>query len=190
MRFILITVLVVMLPAALLGGPVLGVYFTYTPEQGHYDPSIGEAFNAYIYVHTWDCMLASVEFAIEVDHPSIIYNGFTIPEGWLNLGDPLSGVSITWFPPISDFEETHLLVCTVHYFSTDTCIYLGGSMLDLPVEVLPHPDGGGAGGGVYVVGACWPEYDIIQFEPRSGIICPDWIATEEMSWGAIKSLVE
>jgi hypothetical protein len=190
MRVLLITIFVAMLPAALMGGPAMGVYFTYNPGQYFYEPSIGEPFDAYVYVHTWDCMLTAVEFALELDYPGIIYTGFTIPEGWLSLGYPSSGISITWYPPASDFNETHLLVCVVHYFSTDTCWDMGGSIVDLPVRVLPHPDGGGAGGGVFVVGTCWPENYIIQFEPRSGIICPEVIATEETSWGAIKSLVE
>jgi len=187
---VIVATLVIMLPSVLAGGPAMGVYFTFNPEQAVYYPEVGMSFDAYIYVHTWDCMLTAVEFALEwTDPPGIIYSGFDIPEGWLNLGEPLSGIAITWFPPASDYEETHLLVCTVHFFSTDTCNDMGGSIVDVPLLIVPHPEGGG-GGGAAVIGTCWPDNAMFEFETRPGYICPEVIAVREASWGAIKDLIE
>lgn len=187
MRSAICAALILLLPATLLGIPSIGLYFSFNPTnpgQAHYGPMPGEAFFAFVYVHNWDCYLTAVEFAISPLPPAIIYSGFDLPEDYLNLGDPQSGIAITWFPPVNDPPPYHL-VCTINLFSMGTCIYFGGSMVDFPIAIIPNPDGGG---GIYAT--CWPEQNMIELIGETSIICPDLIANEEHSWGAIKDLFE
>ncbi|UCF04631.1 MAG: hypothetical protein JSV33_11965 [bacterium] len=190
MRTVLIAALLLILPATLFAIPSIGIYFAYNPTnpgQAHYSPALGETFNGYVYVHNWGCLLTAIEFAVTWPEPCIIFGGWSAPEGYLNQGSLPDGVSITWWPPVSDYEYPYHLVATIQFFASCTCVYYGGSLVDMPMQVIPDP---GAIPPGEVWGTCAPENDLIPFLGETSIICPDLIATEEQSWGAIKSLLE
>ncbi|UCF04634.1 MAG: hypothetical protein JSV33_11980 [bacterium] len=184
MKSVLAAALILLLPTTVMAPPLMGIYYGYTPGQMWYRPQLGESFNAYVYVHDWGCNLSAVEFKVQIETPSIIYNGFEIPEGSLVLGYPLEGVSITVWPPVSTCTTNHLFVCTVRLFAIDTCWEYDGSIGDAYIRIVPHPDSGG------IYGTCWPENYMFDFIGLTSIICPQPIANEEASWGAIKGLFE
>lgn len=190
MRTVLIAALLLILPASLLAIPSMGIYFSsnpYNPGQGHYSPMMGETFNGYIYAHNWGCYLTAVEFALTWPEECLIFSGWSAPEGYLNQGSLPGGVSITWWPPVSDFTAPYHLVATVQFFATCTCVYYGGALVDMPMQVIPDP-GAVPGGSIW--GTCYPNNDMISLIGETAIICPDLIATKEQSWGAIKDLME
>ncbi|MCK4236255.1 MAG: hypothetical protein KAX38_03990 [Candidatus Krumholzibacteria bacterium] len=188
MRFIVIIIatLIVMLPAAIFGIPTLGVYFSdvdhaTVPGQMHYIPTPATMFYGFVYAHNWDCYLTAAEFAVEFD-PQIIYAGFDIPEGWLFMGDPINGLSLTWWPPISDYYEDYHWLCVLKMMIFEPCITEGGTLADMPIVIVPHP----VSGGMY--GVCWPGYQMFNFVVgQKSIVCPYEIDIEDQSWGAIKA---
>ena len=186
MKRLIIALLLVLMPAALYAIPSIGMYFSYDPTnpgQAHYYPYPGETFAGFIYVHNWGCFMTAAEFMVEIPPSAIIYNGFELPEGSLNLGDPQAGISITWWPPQSDAEEPYHLVCTINFFAAEGCLSLEqGNVVDLPIRILPHPVTG------EILGSCWPDNILFELVGETSIICPLTIGTEEKSWGAIKSL--
>lgn len=187
MKRLIIALLLILLPAGLYAIPSIGMYFSYDPTnpgQGHYEPNPGELFSGFIYVHNWGCFMTAAEFLVDIPPSTpIIYNGFEVPEGFLNLGDPQAGISLTWWPPRSDFEEPYYLICTIKFFAAEGCLSLEqGSVADLPISILPHPVSEG------ILGVCWPDNALFDLVGHAGYICPLAIGVEEKSWGAIKSL--
>lgn len=185
MKSVAIAALLLLVPALLVAAPTMGVYFTYDPYNAHYSPSAaGEMFDGYLYAHNTDCYLTAVEFQLEIASPAIGFSGFEIPEGSLNLGDPLSGMSITYWPPLDGWNPGYNLLATFHFFSLDFCECLGGTMPESSISILPHPDTG------YIRGTCWPDNDFVYYTGLTSTICPKLIATDEESWGAIKGMLQ
>jgi hypothetical protein len=102
----------------------------------------------------------------------------------VNLGDPLIGVSITYWPPLDGWNPGYNLLCVLHFLAVDKCLQCGGTLIDVPIQIVPHPDTG------MISGTCWPDNELFQFIGLTAIICPFGTATEESSWGAVKSMVE
>ena len=179
-----IVALIMLVPAGLLAAPTMGVYFTYDPYQMHYSPaSPGVMFDAYVYAHNTGCYLTAVEFQLAIGSPMIGFSGMEIPEGSLNLGDPLSGVAITYWPPLDGFPPGYNLLATLHLFALDVCEDFGGTMSNVPIMILPHPDTG------MITGTCWPDNLPFQYMGLTSTLCPLGVGTEESSWGGIKSII-
>ena len=179
MRFIIIAAIVVLLPAALLGTPTIGVYFD-NPGQMDYYATFMIAFNGLVYVHNWECQLVGVEFEVALAFGSLMYGGFTVPSYMGYIGDPvLGGISIIWPTPITG---SYLHVCTVNMAVTDYCVHDGGPLGDLPVFVTNHSISG------QISGTCWPDMYLIDLVGLTSTVCPVNIAVEDASWGAIKSV--
>lgn len=186
MRAALITLVVLLLPAALLATPTMGVYFTWTPVQMTYSPTPYEEFTGYVYLQNTECYVTAAEFRI--DPPAgIMLASFEIPPGSLNLGDPESGIAITYWPPLNGYYPGYNLLCTIGFVAMKWCVGGGGggaTLQDAPVIILPHPETG------RISTTCWPENMIFDVNPMTSIICPSQIGVHEKSWGAIKSLYE
>ena len=181
MRAAFIAMLILILPAALLASPTMGVYFTYVPGAMYYSPHPMEAFDAYVFGHDIGCYLDASEF--EVCYPAgIMQVGFTLPAGSLNLGDPDTGVSITYWPPMDGWNPGYNLLCTLHLFAVDGCTCYGGTMSDAHLSIYPHHEIG------LDQGSCWPDNNLVAFTPLTSIICPSQIAVQNKTWGGIKSL--
>jgi hypothetical protein len=181
-----IAALLLLVPALAFGTPSLGMYFSYDPTnpgQMHYSPMIGEAFSGFIYAHHWGCFLTAAEFMVEIPSGPMVYTGFELPsEDHINLGDPVNGIAISWFPPAPETAEVdYYLVCTVNFFAFENCAP-EGPVSDFPIQIVPHPDSAG------IFGTCWPDNYIFSFVGHRSILCPEQFSTENKSWGAIKAL--
>lgn len=182
MRAAIVAMMILLLPAALLAGPTMGVYFSYNPGQMHYNPMPFEQFTGYVYGNAIGCYLNAVEFRVATP-PGIVVTGFVIPEGSLSLGDPVSpGLSITYWPPMDGWNPGYNLLCKLNFLATQWCYSYGGTLMDAPLSIVPHLETG------MIQGSCWPENTLFHFAPMTSIICPDLVATQDKSWGAIKSL--
>jgi hypothetical protein len=181
MRVALIAMMILLLPAALFAGPTMGVYFTFSGSQMHYSPMPYETFNGYIYAQSTECYLDAAEFALELP-PGIIHMGHTLPAGSLELGSLPVGLSVAYWPPMDGWNPGYNLLCTVEFMAINSCPGTGGTMLDAPLRVIPHPETG------LIQGSCWPENYLITYTGLTSIICPFQVGVQETNWGAIKSL--
>jgi hypothetical protein len=136
-----------------------------------------------VYGHNIECYLTAAEFQLTIGHPAIQLQGTEYLPGSVNLGDPLIGVSMTYWPPLDGWVPGYNLLCTLHFLAVDMCATCGGTLVNVPLTIGPHPDTG------EIRGTCWPENDIFTFIGLSAIICPEGTATEDQSWGAIKSMM-
>ncbi len=180
---VIVTTLLLLIPAALLGEGTIGVFFDggYTM---HYYAQEMEEFTGYIYAHAAPCRLSAAEFALEI--PTGVLPGVPeVPEGSLVLGGLTTGLSITYWPPLDVYETGYVLLASVPFLSVDWCIQCGGTLADAPMKVIPairyplEP---------FLGGTCWPDNNKVEMIGMTSIICPQYIAVEEESWGAIKSL--
>jgi hypothetical protein len=185
MRSIVIATLLLLVPAVLLGGQTMGVYFTYVPNQMYYSPAPFEPMTAYVYGHALNCFTSGIEFGIQLP-PGIIMTGWSVPEGSLTIGDPLAGLAVTYFPPLNGFDPGYNLLAKVELLALPdgACLWYGGTIVNAPLRVVADPTSGAA----TPRQACYPDMYLVDVIGLTSIICPDMIATEETSWGAIKSL--
>jgi hypothetical protein len=192
MRAALIALVVLLLPAALFAGTV-GIWFQVTPggyRSGgmDYSPAAHESFKAYVYVDNAGCYLNGVEFAVTPLPPTVYYDGMTVPEGSLFIGDPVTqgGVSITYFPPLNGYFPGYNLLCVLDFTAEEDwclCGHPAGNLLNVPLQVVPHIETG------MIRGACFPGGELIEFIGLKSVICPELpIGVKTQSWGAIKSL--
>ena len=177
MRATFIAMLILLLPAALFASPTMGIYFTYTGGQMYISPAPFVAFDAYVYGHDIQCYLDASEFKV-VYPPTVMQIGFDLPAGSLNLGDPASGISIAYWPPMDGWNPGYNLLCTIHYVTLATC----PQMYNTPIQIIAHPDSG------HLQGSCWPENNLFEYTGLTSIICPDQISVQTKTWGSIKSL--
>jgi hypothetical protein len=184
MRAALIALIVVIFPAALFANPLMGIWFDYRAGMT-YSPAPHESFVGYVYADNVACYLSAVEFAVSPLPPTIYYDGFTVPEGSLLIGDPITqaGVSITYFPPLNGFFPGYNELCKLYFTAEeDWCYQYGGTLVNLPLAIIPHAETG------LIQGACFPEGNLFEFTGLTSILCPHEIGVKNESWGAIKSL--
>jgi hypothetical protein len=180
MRAATLAILILLLPAALLAVPTMGVYF-HNGGQMTYSPVQFEQFEAYVYEHNAQCYLDAAEFEICYP-PGIVQIGFEIPVGSLSLGDPDTGVSITYWPPRDGWNPGYNLLCTLKLMAVDFCHSEGGGMADAHIVIVPDHAVD------HIYGSCWPDNYLFDYVGLTSIFCPTCIGTESKSWGAIKSL--
>jgi hypothetical protein len=175
------TMILLLLPAALFAGPTMGVYFTYSPTQMHYSPMPFEQFYGYMYAHHTECYLNAAEYQLVIP-PGVVLMGWTLPAGSLELGGPLAGHSIAYWPPMDGWNPGYNLLCTYLFMAISSCPATGGTILDAPIRIVPHPDTG------LIQGSCWPENYLFEYTGLTSILCPELYSVQETNWGAIKSL--
>jgi hypothetical protein len=189
MRAAIIAMSLLLLPAALLAAPTLGVYFTYEANQIYYSPTLYEEFDGYVYAHgAEDCWITAIEFSItlptnEYDEALIDYMGAEFPAGTTYLGDPTAeGLAIAYWPPMSP-TPGYAYMCTLHFGANDDCDGTGGlgGMYEKNIVIVATPLG-------HLYGTCWPENNKIDYIGLTSVLCPGEVATKDSSWGAIKSL--
>jgi|WetSurMetagenome_2_1015567.scaffolds.fasta_scaffold13763_3 hypothetical protein len=181
MRAALIAMMILLLPAALLANPTMGVYFTYTGNQMHYNPTPYEQFYGYIYAQGTECYLNAAEYLLQIP-AGVVVMGWTLPAGALELGSPLGGHSVAYWPPMDGWNPGANLLCTVKFMAIDWCYTYGGTMHDAPIRIAPHPDTG------LIQYSCWPENNLFEYTGLTSILCPEVYGVQETNWGAIKSL--
>jgi hypothetical protein len=181
-----LTLVLLCVAATALAQPqdTIGLYFDLNHGQTHYSPMPYEAFSGYVYCHAVSCDLGAVEFAVAIP-PGVRLLGFSVPQGSLAIGNPSSGLSIAYWPPL---DPGYNLLCTFDFFATSWCSNLGGSLINAPVGIHPHPETGLARYTCRTLTAGQSEYDVKLFYPLTSVLCPVTIAAHDKSWGSIKSL--
>ena len=182
MKRVLLTVVALLIPSILMAAPVtVGVYFdgslAYTP------PGIGVPFLGALYIVQSDYYVTGVEYSLvtpnDPAHAQFIISGYTYPPNHsLTLGNALDGHSVTYWPPLTGYPDGYDLLVTYECRVLATC----EEMWDYPIVVSAHPDSG------YLRGTYSPNNYFFDIIGLTSYLCPEYIGTEEESWGAIKSM--
>lgn len=184
MRAALVAMLILLLPAALSAGPMMGIYFTYNPGQMTYSPTAYEEFYGYVFLTNSPCWTNGVEFKI-ARPAGIIIDEWTCEFPDLTIGTLEGGIAMA-FPPGYPPYEGYNWILTMKLLATKWCWNEGGTLQDTPMSIVANPDSG------YLRGSCGPKFpgdpDLYDIAGLTSIFCPYMIGTEEQSWGAIKSL--
>lgn len=185
MKAATIVLLILLAPVALFAAPTIGVYANNSTSLMMFGPPPYSTFTGYVFGVGLNCFTNAVEFAVQLPE-GIVMTGWSIPyENSLTLGDPLAGLAVTYWPPLSTFDPGYNLLAQIQLMAlpTGACLYYGGtSPFNAPLRIVNHPASGA------LRQSCWPDNNLVNLTGLVSIICPEEIATEETSWGAIKSL--
>ena len=186
MKTVLLTLAIVLFASTALGAATMGLYFDYWPGRMAYAPPPDPVsfFDIYMYLHVAPYYVTALEYRITTPsdpvHQFFAITGVQLPENTsVSLGDPFSGHSVAFWPPINGYDPGYNLVCTYHCVMLAPC-YI--ALHDYPLVVGAHPDSG------ELRGAYYPNMDLFPIIGLTSILCPEFVGVEDKSWGAIKSL--
>ncbi len=194
MRALLLVLIAVMIAPLAAGAANLGLYFGYYPGKMSEYVDFGVYFDGYIYLHNAPYFITAVEYQLVAPNdPTHVLIGITSveypPTVSVYLGDPFSGHSIAFWPPLNGFDPGYNVICKISFISLTTCMYVGQDQsvtaptADYPLRIGPHPATGA------ILGTYYPRNELFTINGLTSIICPyEMIAVENKSWGAIKSL--
>ena len=183
-RGLLIVVFALIIPSILAASPItVGVYYeggaTCIPPDGP-----GVPFEIALYMVQSEYNMTGIEYSLALLDPAgdpstvILFQDWTLPTGGVQLGHPLVGHSVTYWPPLNGFPSGYNLLVTYEVVTTAPC----ASMINHRIEVVQHGTTG------FLRGTYTPDNEKIELTGLSFWFCPDGIGTEEESWGAIKAL--
>lgn len=179
-RELLTIAVALLIPSMLAAAPItVGVYYegglTCMPPLG---PGIPVPFEMALYMVQGEYNMTAIEYSLVVPIQFSI-QGWTLPTGApADLGDPITGHSVTYWPPLNGFPNGYDLLVTYE------CVIFAEScdgLTNAEIVVTAHPDTGFLRG----------TYDggvKIELTGLTSYLCPEGIGTEEESWGAIKAL--
>lgn len=159
--------------------PTLGIWFS---GVLHYTPVAPMTpFNAYLYLVQDSYFVTAVEYQLLMD-PNVILGGVSYPANFaLEMGDPLTGHAITFWPPMTGYPDGYDLLATYTLYAKLDC----AEMPDAPLTIGPHPDSG------ELRGTYSPDNEMFSIIGLTSWIClTEGVANDDTSWGAIKSLCE
>ena len=182
MKRVLLTVAALLIPSILMAAPAtVGVYFDGTltgTTPGIYSPFLGS-----LYIVQSEYYVTGVEYSLvtpnDPTHAQLFISGYNYPPSHaLTIGNAWDGQALTYWPPLTGYPEGYDLLVTYEFMTTVECV----DMPDYPIVVTTHPDSG------YLRGTYSPNNDFFEIIGLTSFLCPESIATDEESWGAIKSM--
>jgi len=184
-RVLIVAVIALLIPGLLNAMPKVGVYFDYYKMSK--SPQVYLPFNAYLYVTDAPYYITGVDYQLltpgDPSHALLSLTSVTYPDEMsVNLGAPFDGHAISYWPPINGYIEGFHLLCGYEFILLEPCWSDGGGVADYPLVIGPNP----ATGDLVISYA--PDNDLVEVLGLTSIICPEQVATEDASWGAIKSL--
>ncbi len=180
MKRVLLTVAIALLIPGLLGATAtMGVYFD---GKLYIDGGLAPLtpFTGGLYIVQSGLFVTAVEYQLVVpgDGNLVLLSVSYPPNFSLELGDPLSGHSITFWPPLTGYPDGYDLMATYEFMTLVSC----EEMPEYNIAIGPHPDTG------ELRGTYSPDNDFFPIIGLSTLICGVPVAAGEESWGAIKSL--
>lgn len=146
--------------------PRMGLYFDGHP---YYRPEGSFVFfEGQLLLHDADTLVSAVEYALETpfdpSHSNLILVDVTYPEDFsITLGDPWTGHSISYWPPLDGHLEYNLL-CTFSFLMIQGCDQV--PLYDAPITVGPSPDSG------YLRGTSYPGHVLFDIMGETSYLCP------------------
>jgi len=171
-----------LLPGVAAAQSTVGVFFD-GPGVMHYSPTAGEWFEAYLYIHNAAYYVTGIEYQLltpmDPSHTLIMMGLVEYPDNsTLQLGNPFTGHTITYWPPLNGFMPGYNLLTSFTLYAPGGCEGLS----DYPFVIGPHPDTG------VLRATYYPDNNYFFPVGLTSILCPIETGVEEESWGAIKSL--
>lgn len=182
MRRTLLMVVVILAVPVVVGawGPRMGLFLA---GKMHYFPEPFTLFDVGLYIIQDEYYITAVEYRLETptdpSHTLFVVVDVTYPPNHsIELGDPLTGHAITYWPPCTGFPDGYDLLCTYTCLTLNQCIV----MPDYPLVIGPHPDSG------ELRATYAPDNDFVEIIGLGSYLCPEYIDTDNDSWGSIKAL--
>jgi hypothetical protein len=179
-RVLLIVAVALLIPGLLAAQPMaqMGIFF----EGGYkttYTPTPFVPFQAQLFIIQSEYYVTAVEYQVLRPDANFVITGVTYPANFAaELGDPMSGHSITFWPPMTGYPNGYDLLATYNCLTLVDC----AQMPDYPLEIGPHPDSG------ELRGTYSPDNDFFPIIGLTSYLCPEVVGAENQSWGAIKSM--
>jgi hypothetical protein len=183
MRRLLLAFATALLIPGVLSAATVGAFFSSEPATMASAPAPFSFFDVYLYLHDAEYYVTALEYQLQtpVDPSHALFSivGITYPDNEaVSLGDPFSGHSIAYWPPLNGFVPGYNLLVTLQCVTLAPC----GQLADYPLVIGPDPSSG------ELRGTFAPDNEFFQITGLTSVICPEQIGTQEESWGAIKSL--
>ena len=187
MKRVLLSLAVTLLIPGMLSAATMGVYFGYMPGSMVYHPSPFSLFDAYLYLHNADYYMTAVEYQLvtpnDLGHALFTITTIDYPDNMsINIGDPFSGHSIAYWPPLNGYMPGYNLMCKYTCMTSDYCFDEGGVLLNYQLVIGPHPESG------ELRGTYFPDNLFFDITGLTSLLCPEPDDVEEESWGVIKSM--
>jgi hypothetical protein len=180
MKRLLLGFLLITLAATPVAGATLGLYFDYWPGRMAYAPEPFSFFDVFLYLHGAPYFVTALEYQLVIPTGPFVITGQELgPNAVVELGDPQTGHSLAFWPPLGGFDPGYNMICRYKCMTLAPC---GAGIMDYPIVVGPHPESG------QLWGTYFPENDTFPIIGLTSILCPELVGVEETSWGAIKSL--
>lgn len=180
-RALLIMSVMLLLPGVVAADGTVGVFFD-GPGVMDYCPATGEWFTGYLYMHAAEYYITGIEYQLltpmDPTHTMVIMGVPEYPDNsTLQLGDPFTGHTITYWPPLNGYMPGYNLLCTFNFYTV-----AGDGLEEYPLVIGPHPET------EELRATYYPNNYYFYPAGLTSLLCPTVTATEEESWGAIKSL--
>jgi len=122
-----------------------------------------EIFYADLCISGTDKYISAVEYCLgDLPGSIVLLDVEYPPQMAVMLGDPLTGHSIAFSPPLQSSSEP-VLVCRLKFIALESCEQMGP---DLTISVVPHPDSG-------LLGFTEPpDHEIFELQGLASILCP------------------
>ncbi|MBN2185599.1 MAG: hypothetical protein JW746_09755 [Candidatus Krumholzibacteriota bacterium] len=180
MKRVLLTVAIALLIPGLLGAATATMGLYDAAGKLYYEPSNGVPFQLYMYLIQSDYYVTSIEYQLIRENSYFTVQSVEYPSNvGVVLGDPLTGHSVTYWPPMSGIPNGYDMMMTLNCVTSRNCT----AMKDYELIIGVYP-GSGELRGTYD-----PEGEFFPIVGLTTYLCLDQVGTEEEgSWGAIKSL--
>jgi hypothetical protein len=183
MKRVLLTVAVALLIPGLLGAQTPVTMGIYANGKLHYTPSGPfTPFQLHLYIVQSEYFVTAVEYQLVVPDGRFVVTGVSYPANFsIELGDPVTGHSITFWPPMTGYPDGYDRLATYECLIIDPMGCDG--MPDYPLAIGPHPVSG------ELRGTYSPDNNTFPIVGLTTFLCPtEGVASDDESWGAIKSL--
>jgi hypothetical protein len=194
MKRLLLALFLICFASTPLAAATLGLYFDLWPGTMAYSPVPASFFDVYLYLHAANYYVTALEYQIttplDPGHTLfVIAETVPAPTVVVQLGGPLDGHSVAFWPPLDGYTPGYNMICKYTCVTLASCVGPVGAasegvfaMADYPIVVGPHPGSGELWGTYY------PNNDTFPIVGLTSILCPNQVAVESTNWGAIKSL--
>lgn len=188
MKRALVLITALLIPGTLGATAAMGIYFECTPGSMACNPAALMFFEAYLYVLHADHYVTAVEYTLvtpdDPGHALFSITEVTYPDSKsIHDGDPFSGHSIAYWPPLNGFMPGYNLLCILKCVAFESCWDAGGAMIEYDIVVGPHPESG------WLRGTFAPDNDVFDIVGLTSRLCPEELAAVKAeSRVAMKSL--
>lgn len=179
-RVLLIVAVALLIPGLLAAQPMaqMGIFF----EGGYhltYSPPALTMFKAQLFIIQSEYFVTAVEYQVVRPDTRFVITGTSYPPNFsVELGDPMTGHSITFWPPMTGYPNGYDLLATYDCLILQDCAL----MPDYPLVIGPNPESG------ELRGTFSPDNDFFPIFGMTSYLCPEVVGAENQSWGAIKSM--